>query len=294
MIGKLYTAKNGTPHVVHVLDVVREFTKGEKMENTAITEQVLLQRQKQESIARWTFYVDDLSYPKFTMQLETFLEEYKEIDSPEQENFGEMLQNIFRDKTPNEVPDKIKTNIKMRVTPEQSAKVQEIIFKNGGSWQGGDTNIEATDIPFLYLKGKSLLTRSRDCNYFNASSLSKVDADLFIRTNGTCEENKLCGSEELKTIKDTLEEIEPSSAYNFNDFEFVEDNPVSPSHYKIGGIETIDYIAAKLTPEEFKGYCKGNTIKHLSRAGHKGREVEDYKKAAWYLDKLIGVLNEIH
>lgn len=23
---------------------------------------------------------------------------------------------------------------------------------------------------------------------------------------------------------------------------------------------------------------------------HKGREVEDYKKAAWYLDKLIGVL----
>ena len=27
---------------------------------------------------------------------------------------------------------------------------------------------------------------------------------------------------------------------------------------------------------------------------HKGREVEDYKKAAWYLDKLIGVLNESH
>ena len=72
MIDKLYIAKNGTPHVVRALETVREFTKGEKMENTATTEQVLLQRQKQESIARWTFYVDDLSYPKFTMQLETF------------------------------------------------------------------------------------------------------------------------------------------------------------------------------------------------------------------------------
>ena len=274
MIDKLYIAKNGTPHVVRALETVREFTKGEKMENTATTEQVLLQRQKQESIARWTFYVDDLSYPKFTMQLETFLEEYKEIDSPEQENFGEMLQNIFRDKTPNEVPDKIKTNIKMRVTPEQSAKVQEIIFKNGGSWQGGDTNIEATDIPFLYLKGKSLLTRSRDCNYFNASSLSKVDADLFIRTNGTCEENKLCSSEELKTIKDTLKEIQADK----------------PIQYQIG-IDTFQRSKANQTAEMRVEIAKFTIDKYVWRK--KGQDIEDFKKIKDYCDFAIEALSEI-
>jgi hypothetical protein len=30
----------------------------------------------------------------------------------------------------------MKTNIKMRVTPEQSKKVQEIVFTNGGKWAG--------------------------------------------------------------------------------------------------------------------------------------------------------------
>lgn len=191
----------------------------------------------------------------------------------------------------------MKTGIKMRVTPEQSAKVQKICIENGIGWSwmidsGDKYAIQHTDKPYLYIT-QVITWVATELVYEKVDNI-EVDADLFIRTNGTCEENKLCGSEELKTIKDTLEEIEPSSAYNFNDFEFVEDNPVSPSHYKIGGIETIDYIAAKLTPEEFKGYCKGNTIKHLSRAGHKGREVEDYKKAAWYLDKLIGVLNQIH
>jgi N-acetylmuramoyl-L-alanine amidase CwlA len=58
-------------------------------------------------------------------------------------------------------------------------------------------------------------------------------------------------------------------------------------HYNVGGIETIDYIKAKLTKEELKGFNKGNVIKYLSRAGHKGDEKEDYKKALYYLEKLI-------
>jgi hypothetical protein len=33
---------------------------------------------------------------------------------------------------------------------------------------------------------------------------------------------------------------------------------VEPDHYKAGGIEAIDYIQAKLSPEEFAGYCRGN------------------------------------
>lgn len=64
-------------------------------------------------------------------------------------------------------------------------------------------------------------------------------------------------------------------------------DPVNnPAHYTDGGIETIDYLQAKLTPEEFKGFCKGNAIKYMSRAGKKGDPVEDYQKAMWYLERL--------
>lgn len=60
-----------------------------------------------------------------------------------------------------------------------------------------------------------------------------------------------------------------------------------PDHYCCGGIETIDYIRAKLSPEEYRGYLKGSVIKYLSRAGHKGDEKEDLEKARWYLDRMI-------
>lgn len=63
----------------------------------------------------------------------------------------------------------------------------------------------------------------------------------------------------------------------------------NPPHYTQGGIETIDYLKAKLSPEELKGYLKGNALKYLSRATQKGSEVEDYKKAKWYLDKLVNL-----
>ena len=64
------------------------------------------------------------------------------------------------------------------------------------------------------------------------------------------------------------------------------DNINSPEHYKVGGIETIDFIKAKLTPEEFRGYLKGNVLKYASRAGHKNNAVEDAGKLAWYANRL--------
>ena len=61
---------------------------------------------------------------------------------------------------------------------------------------------------------------------------------------------------------------------------------IKEDYYKVGGIETIDFIKAKLTPEEFKGFLKGNVIKYVSRALHKGDEKYDYKKAKYYTDML--------
>lgn len=59
-----------------------------------------------------------------------------------------------------------------------------------------------------------------------------------------------------------------------------------PPHYQIGGIETIDIIKAKLTPDEFRGYLKGNVVKYLTRAGHKDDAGKDVDKMVWYATKL--------
>ena len=62
----------------------------------------------------------------------------------------------------------------------------------------------------------------------------------------------------------------------------------SPPHYTDGGIEAIDYIAAKLGPDGFKAYCVGNALKYISRAGKKGSAKEDLSKAIWYLRRAGG------
>jgi hypothetical protein len=67
----------------------------------------------------------------------------------------------------------------------------------------------------------------------------------------------------------------------------VKSDPVNhPAHYTEGGVETIEYIKSKLTPEQFRGYIKGNVLKYISRENGKGGN-EDLKKAAWYLLYLV-------
>ena len=71
----------------------------------------------------------------------------------------------------------------------------------------------------------------------------------------------------------------------------VQPDPVNhPAHYTHGGIETIDFIQAKLTPEEFRGYLKGNILKYGSRIGHKDNDMQDAGKLNWYTNKLRSVL----
>lgn len=60
----------------------------------------------------------------------------------------------------------------------------------------------------------------------------------------------------------------------------------SPPHYNKHNIECIIAIEAALTEEEFKGYIKGNVLKYTWRENYKNK-LEDLKKAAWYLNRLI-------
>ena len=62
-----------------------------------------------------------------------------------------------------------------------------------------------------------------------------------------------------------------------------EPDPVNhPPHYKAhpSGIEAI-------TITEHFNFNRGNAIKYIWRADSKGRELEDLKKARWYLDREI-------
>jgi hypothetical protein len=70
------------------------------------------------------------------------------------------------------------------------------------------------------------------------------------------------------------------------------DNVNHPQHYTQGGIETIDYLQAKLSHDEFVGYLKGNILKYVSRANMKNG-AEDYKKAQWYVNKLVEVIENV-
>lgn len=69
-----------------------------------------------------------------------------------------------------------------------------------------------------------------------------------------------------------------------------ESDPVNrPAHYTDGKIEVIDFIEDKKL-----GFCLGNAIKYISRAGKKDptKEVEDLKKAKWYIERRIKELEE--
>ena len=84
--------------------------------------------------------------------------------------------------------------------------------------------------------------------------------------------DKYCGS---KSINDATAQ----------DWDAVRPDMVnSPPHYTKGGIETIDYIQAKLSPEEYRGYLRGNLLKYASRLGEK--DSDDAGKAAWYAQRL--------
>ena len=70
--------------------------------------------------------------------------------------------------------------------------------------------------------------------------------------------------------------------HNLHFFDPVE----KPIHYAASSVECIDAIEAQMTPEEFRGYLKGNVVKYLWRERKKGGK-ESLKKAKWYLNKLI-------
>jgi hypothetical protein len=64
-----------------------------------------------------------------------------------------------------------------------------------------------------------------------------------------------------------------------------------PKHY--GGGKNV-YEAIKVIEAWDLGFCLGNTVKYISRAGKKGEDtkLQDLEKASWYLNWEIQKLKE--
>ena len=86
----------------------------------------------------------------------------------------------------------------------------------------------------------------------------------------------------------SIDDITPEEWNSLNDVAVgVRHDPVNqPSHYRVGEVEAIDYIAQQLGMG-VKDYLLGNVHKYLHRHRFKGHTVEDLKKTQWYLSRLI-------
>ncbi|MEN8184618.1 MAG: DUF3310 domain-containing protein [Myxococcota bacterium] len=69
----------------------------------------------------------------------------------------------------------------------------------------------------------------------------------------------------------------------------IDDEVNHPAHYNRSSIEPINVIEAWGL-----GFCDGNALKYIARAGHKGdnTRVLDLEKAIWYLEREVARLKK--
>lgn len=65
-----------------------------------------------------------------------------------------------------------------------------------------------------------------------------------------------------------------------------------PPHYTQGGIESIEYMKATMSPEAFQGFLEGSAKKYLHRYRYKGHAIQDLDKAVWYIERLKKELDD--
>lgn len=92
------------------------------------------------------------------------------------------------------------------------------------------------------------------------------------------EEWESLSDEALEEAKERQQELEDL----FYGVEY--DNVNWPKHYNsYPGVEVIDLT-------QHMNFCRGNVVKYVARAEFKGQELEDLKKAKWYLEREINRL----
>jgi len=110
------------------------------------------------------------------------------------------------------------------------------------------------------------------CTDAKPSNIMSTDGELKQWQNEVMERNSIMSKEEVQAF------LNPKN------------DPVNHhSHYTDGKIEVIDFIEDKRL-----NFHLANAVKYISRAGKKdpSKEIEDLKKARWYLDRYIQKLEE--
>ena len=103
----------------------------------------------------------------------------------------------------------------------------------------------------------------------NCSTCSNLNVNLS-DLSLSCDKEKECGGQFYKPIIMETGLLNKKEMINH------------PSHYNQGKFEAIDVI------EDWQlNFNLGNTVKYISRAGHKDDIIQDLKKALWYLDREI-------
>ncbi len=64
----------------------------------------------------------------------------------------------------------------------------------------------------------------------------------------------------------------------------------TPDHYVINPMHVEDILDIVESMGDMHGFCRGNILKYLYRAGKKGSSLEDLLKARDYLDRYIAVV----
>ena len=81
-------------------------------------------------------------------------------------------------------------------------------------------------------------------------------------------------TEEGKALKDYFVKV-PKEAVNH------------PEHYSNGQFECIEVMFDVFGNDKVADFCELNAFKYLWRADNKGTDIQDKKKAIWYLNKYI-------
>ncbi len=64
-----------------------------------------------------------------------------------------------------------------------------------------------------------------------------------------------------------------------------------PSHYETGKFECFDVMREAFGDEAVKNFCICNAFKYLYRHQRKNG-IEDIRKAKWYIDHFLGIIDE--
>lgn len=97
------------------------------------------------------------------------------------------------------------------------------------------------------------------------------------------------------TKDEKMPEAKMTSSYTRQGYKFKttwDDADVnSPTHYADqGAVECIDAMESMLSREEFIGYLRGNSFKYRWRCRGKGNAVKDLRKAQWYENRLLAII----